>query len=62
MFKHLDEALRKYREIFGDSFPTIPIMNGKDEKDVIEMIENCIKAKKDAYDNGYLILDGNTIY
>jgi hypothetical protein len=40
------EALRKYEEEFGDSFPTM-IIRRSDEK-TVEIIEQCIREKKTA--------------
>ncbi len=53
----LDSAFKAYRKQFYDDFPTIPLMRGRTDREVIEMIERCISSKKDVYDLGYLELE-----
>ncbi len=62
--KTLHEALKAYdeEEAFEDTFPTIPLLLGNSEEEVIEMINECIKNKKDVYEMGYLTLDPDIIY
>ena len=62
MSDKLIELLDKYEAMFDDGFPTFQLMRGREEKEVIEMIEKCIKAKKDAYAIGYLSLDDEDEY
>ena len=57
--QELLEALNRYENAFGDSFPTIPLMRGRTEKEVIAIMERCIEEKKDVYDLGYINLDDN---
>lgn len=47
------QALELYENTFDDSFPTIP-MSGRTEEEMIDMINECVSAKKDIYDMGYL--------
>ena len=52
----LDKALQLYEKTFDDSFPTIPLLMGNSEDEVVEIINRCVSAKKDVYDMGYLEL------
>lgn len=56
MGEELLQALEVYEKTFNDSFPTIP-MSGRTEEEMIEIINECVSAKKDVYDMGYLNLD-----
>ena len=46
-------ALNLYSETFGDCFPTIPLAWSRKREEIIEMINNCIKQKKDVRQLGY---------
>lgn len=61
MFKNEWEAVKEYNKVFPGGFPSIPLCH-KPEKEVIEIIENCIKEKKDVYKMGYLKLDNDIKY
>lgn len=61
MFKDEWEAVEEYNKVFPGGFPSIPLMRKGKEK-VIEIIENCIKEKKDVYKMGYLKLDNDIKY
>lgn len=56
MSEQLLNALDRYYDAFGDSFPTTS-MCGYKEEELIEIINKCILKKKDVYDLGYLSLD-----
>lgn len=56
MGEKLLQALDLYEKTFDDSFPTIP-MSGRTEEEMIDIINECVSAKKDVYDMGYLNLD-----
>ena len=53
MGNKLIQALELYENTFDDSFPTIPL-SGRTEEEMIDMINECVSAKKDIYDMGYL--------
>lgn len=57
MGDELLQALEQYEQVFDDFFPTVP-MSGHTEEEMIDMIDQCISAKKDIYDMGYLDIDG----
>lgn len=57
----LDNALELYEKTFDDSFPMFSMI-GTPPKEVVQIINKCVREKKDVYDMGYLTLDGNTIY
>lgn len=50
----LDNKLDEYEKTFHDSFPTYPLAISKSDEEIIEMIDKCIKEKKDVYEMGYL--------
>lgn len=61
MFKNENEAVDAYNKVFEDGFPSIPLLS-RPEKEVISIVETCIKEKKDVYEMGYLKLDDDIIY
>lgn len=61
MFKTENEAIEAYNDNFKDGFPTIPLLS-RPEKEVIEIVESCIKNNKDVYEMGYLKLDDDIVY
>ena len=52
------DALAEYVERFNDGFPTMEIPNSSDDE-IIEMIQKCINAGKNAYEMGFAKRDGN---
>jgi len=52
--QELLKSLSQYEDVFGDSFPTIPLMRSRTEEEIIEIIEKCISEKKDVHEMGYL--------
>ena len=50
----IDEKLQEYAKRFGDGFPMIPIARGRDDEEVISIIDKCLQAGKDAYELGYV--------
>ena len=52
----LEKAQDLYEKKFNDMFPTFPFM-GKEPDELLEIINKCIEAGKDAYDMGYVSLD-----
>lgn len=61
MSKGLLQALELYESTFDDGFPTMSVGGMPDEK-MIEIINKCVKKKKDVYELGYLSLDENILY
>lgn len=61
MFKTENEAIEAYNKKFKDGFPTIPLLS-RPQKEVIEIVESCIKNNKDVYEMGYLKLDDDIVY
>ena len=46
MNDELQKALKKYYDMFGDGFPTIPLFWGGTEEEHLKMVNECIKQKK----------------
>lgn len=61
MNKGLLQALDLYELTFDDGFPTMAVGGMADEK-MIEIINECVKKKKDVYELGYLSLDDDILY
>ena len=57
-----ESKLKEYEEMFGDQFPTYPLMLTRTEEQAIEMIDSCIKNRKDVYAIGYLEDDPDIQY
>lgn len=57
-----ETKLNEYEEMFGDQFPTYPLMLTRTEEQAIEIIDSCIRNKKDVYAMGYLEDDPNIQY
>lgn len=53
MNDELQKALKKYYDMFGDGFPTIPLFWGGTEEEHLKMVNECIKQKKTASQMGY---------
>ena len=51
----LEKKLGEYAEMFGDGFPTIPLGWGRTDEELIAIIDECLKAKKDVYALGYVL-------
>ncbi|MCD7807939.1 MAG: hypothetical protein LUH02_01245 [Erysipelotrichaceae bacterium] len=62
MSDRLVEYLDKYNNSFDDAFPTIPLLVGRSEEEVIQMIELCLKENKDVIQMGYYKEDINILY
>ena len=57
-----EAKLNEYEKLFGDQFPTYPLMLTRTEEQVIEMIDTCINNGKDVYQMGYLEDNSNILY
>lgn len=62
MADRLDEYLIKYIDEFGEGFPMIPLGWGRTEDEIVEIIEKCLKEKKDVYQLGILKNDPKVVY
>lgn len=52
------DALAEYVERFNDGFPTMEVSADTDDE-IIEMIQKCINAGKNAYEMGFATHDDN---
>ena len=57
MSEKLQKAYELYKTTFNDDFPTIPLAESLTDKEIIEIIDECVEENKDVYDLGYLQLD-----
>ena len=62
MPEELLEAMNDYREVFGDSFPTIPLAVYSPPDEAIAIIRECLEKKKDVYELGYVTSDSSIMY
>lgn len=51
------EAADEYQRVFGDRFPTIPLMWDGDFSHAIELMNECLREGKDVYAMGMLSSD-----
>ena len=58
----LEEKLEEYKERFNDNFPTIPLMRGRSDKEVIAMIDACLKANKNVAEMGFYSSNEDLLY
>lgn len=58
----LETKLQEYEKMFGDSFPTYPLMLSRSEEEMIDLINECLDSRKDVYELGYLIDDPGVKY
>lgn len=56
-----EKALDLYEKTFDDSFPTFQMMSRPPEE-IIKIINECVKKKKDVYELKYLTLDEDYLY
>lgn len=57
MNEKLLKAYETYKETFKSDFPTIPLAETMEDEEIMEMIDECVEAKKDVYELGYLELN-----
>lgn len=57
----IEKELNLYRKTFNDNFPTFAF-SSKSPDEIAEIINECVKKKKDVYDMGYLTLDDDVEY
>ena len=58
----LEKKMEEYSKMFDDGFPTIPLAWGRTEKELIAIIDDCLKKKKDVYELGYVKDNSNMDY
>lgn len=58
----LEEKLAAYERMFGEGFPTYPLMLSKSDDELVEIIDMCLDTKKDVYDLGILKDDPDLLY
>ena len=62
MEEKLDAKLGEYAERFDDGFPMYQLGRGRDESEIIELIDRCLNAGKDAYELGFVTDDDGEEY
>ena len=58
----LQKKLKQYAKTFGEGFPTIPLAWGRTDEEVIELIDKCLAAGKNAYEMGFVADDDDISY
>ena len=58
----LMEKLAEYKKAFKDGFPTIPLAWGRTDDEVIAIIDECLKKKRDVYRLGYVKKGEKVVY
>ena len=58
----LEKKLKEYLNAFGESFPMIPLAWGRNDSEIVEIIEKCLITGKSVYDMGLLSEDDDIIY
>ena len=62
MMNNIDEKVLEYNKMFNDGFPMIPLAWGRTEKELVEIIDDCIKKRKNVYALGYVSNDSDLEY
>ena len=57
----LDVKLDQYINMFGEGFPMYQLGRGRTEEEIIDIIDRCLKEKKDAYELG-LVTDEEDVF
>ena len=50
----MGEMLVLYQKTFGEGFPMIPLAWGRSDEEIVKIIKECLKKKKDVYELGYV--------
>lgn len=58
----LEAKMEQYEKAFGESFPTYPLMLTRTDEEIIDIIDQCLKAGKDVYELGILMDDPDVKY
>lgn len=61
MNDEFEKALNTYKKTFNDDFPTFQ-MSAYGPEEMMEIINECVKKKKDVYQLNYLVLDDSVQY
>lgn len=61
MTDEFEKALNTYKKTFNDDFPTFQ-MSAHNPEEMMEIINECVKKKKDVYQLNYLVLDDSVQY
>lgn len=61
MSEEFIKKMEEYSAVLNDDFPTIPLLYGGEER-CIEMIDQCIAAKKNVTDMGFYSHDMDIKY
>ena len=56
------KKMEQYAKAFGDGFPMYQLGRGRTDKEIIEIIDRCLDAGKDAYDLGLVSDDDDIEY
>ena len=56
------QAMKRYRERFGDRFPTIPLARARTEEEVVAIINEYLEKGKDVHELGYVKYDDHIQY
>ena len=58
----LDAKLAEYAKRFGDGFPMYQLGRGRSDEEIIDLVDKCLKAGKDAYEMGLVEDDEDLDY
>ena len=58
----LIEKLEEYAKQFEEGFPMMPLAWGRTDEEIVELIDQCLKAEKDAYELGIVEDDDDILY
>ena len=58
----LEKKLSEYVDRFNEGFPMIPLGWGRSDDEIIELIDKCLQANKNAYEMGLVTEDIDIIY
>ena len=57
-----ETKLDEYEKMFGDQFPTYPLMLTRTKEQAIDLIDSCIENGKNVYQMSYLEDDSDIAY
>lgn len=58
----LDKKLAEYADAFDDGFPMVTFGEGRTPEEIADIIDRCLKAKKDVYAIGLMSLKDGIQY
>lgn len=53
MEEKLDALMMDYTKTFGEGFPSFQVFRGRETQECIDIVEKCLRERKDAYELGY---------